>query len=182
MSESGPNSNPSSGPNSGPDSGWRPAGPFDVALLAELNHRCFAAAEGFAGAPWSARSFAEVLALPGAFGLIALCGPDHPAGFALVQVVVDEAELLTLGILPTFRRSGRGGLLLRAALGGAAQRGATRIQLEVAANNLAAQTLYRRAGFQAAGRRRNYYLDSRGARLDALLLARPLTAAAGWES
>lgn len=162
----------------------RPAGPCDVALLAELYRRCFdpSAGEGFAGTPWSARSLAEVMALPGVFGLLALAqgprvgqgegrGEEEPAGFLLAQVLFEEAELLTLGVLPGRRRAGLGGLLLRAALAEAGRRGARRMTLEVAADNAGAQALYRAAGFAAAGRRRNYYRLPGGEGLDAVIFA-----------
>jgi [ribosomal protein S18]-alanine N-acetyltransferase len=154
----------------------RPAGAFDVALLGELNRRCFAAADGFAGTPWSPRAFAELLALPGTFGLLILAEGEQPAGFVLVQVAFEDAEVLTLGVLPEFRRGGRGRRLLEAAVAGAAARGAERLHLEVAENNPAAQALYLRAGFRVAGRRRNYYLNDQGRRLDAVVLSRPLAA------
>lgn len=154
-----------------------PAGPCDVALLAELYRQCFAAGDeavAFSGTPWSARSLAEVMALPGVFGLLAL-EDEAPAGFLLAQVLFEEAELLTLGVLPARRRAGLGGVLLAAALAEAGRRGARRMTLEVAAGNVAAQALYRAAGFREAGRRRNYYLLPDGRRLDALVLACPLT-------
>ena len=170
---------------SAPDGGGRiqAAGACDVALLAELYGRCFsgAAGEGFAGTPWSARSLAEVMALPGVFALLALVegegvdasDPD-PVGFLLAQVLFEEAELLTVGVLPACRRRGHAGRLLRVALAEAARRGGRQMRLEVAENNLGAQAFYRAAGFAPAGRRRNYYRKPDGATLDALVLNRPL--------
>lgn len=151
------------------------AGPCDVALLAELYHRSFVAEteSGFAGTPWSARSLAEVMALPGVFGLLALV-EGAPAGFVLAQILVEEAELLSLGVLPERRRAGLGRLLLQGALDEAGRRGGRRMTLEVAADNGGAQALYRAAGFTPAGRRRNYYRLSGGACLDAVILARRL--------
>ena len=94
----------------------QPAGPCDLAVLAELNRQCFApqAGQGFTGTPWSARSLAEVMALPGVFGLLAL-EAGMPVGFVLVQVLFDAAELLTLGVVPAARRQGHGRRLVRAA-------------------------------------------------------------------
>lgn len=158
----------------------RPAGACDVALLAELYRRCFAEGEGFSGTPWSARSLAEVLALPGVFALLAVeagVAEETPAGFLLAQVLFEEAELLSLGVLPSCRRHGHARRLLQAALVEATQRGAQRMQLEVAENNERAQTLYRAAGFAPLGRRRNYYRQADGSALDAVRYARPLAAA-----
>lgn len=154
----------------------RPAGPCEVALLAELARHCFESDDpaAFAGTPWSARSLAEVMALPGVYALLAVeagDGEEAPAGFLLAQVLFEAAELLTLGVLPARRRAGIGRALLQAALAEARGRGAQRMTLEVAADNRGAQTLYRAAGFAAAGRRRNYYLRTDGSRLDAVILA-----------
>ena len=155
------------------------AGACDVALLAELNRLCFhvSEGEGFVGAPWSARSLAEVLALPGAFGLLASEG-DQPVGFLLGQSLFEEAEVLSLGVLAGRRRAGHGRRLLTAATAEAARRGARRLQLEVAEDNRIARTFYEALGFVLAGRRRNYYLTPDGRTLDALLFARPLASAA----
>ena len=163
--------------------GIRPAGACDVALMAELYRLCFTAAEdgGFSGTPWSARSLAEVMALPGVFALLAVEAGDAgeaPAGFLLAQVLFEEAELLSLGVLPASRRRGHAGRLLQAALAEAARRGARRMQLEVAEDNRRAQALYRAAGFAASGRRRNYYRMPDGTALDAVIYARPLAAPA----
>jgi ribosomal-protein-alanine N-acetyltransferase len=121
------------------------------------------------------------MALPGVFGLLALA-QGVPVGFALGQVVLEEAELLTLGVLPEARRRGHGRRLLQAVCAGAARRGAGRITLEVAETNRDAQRLYRGAGFLAAGRRRKYYRSVGGNCADALILARPLEDMGGAES
>ena len=159
------------------------AGPCDLPVLAELSRLSFAAddAANFAGTPWSARSLAEVMALPGVFALVALCN-GIPAGFVLVQVTLDAAELLTLGVAPAARRAGHGARLLQAAMDEAARRGAARMTLEVAEYNRNAQTLYRKAGFVPVGRRRNYYRTWDGAVADAVILAHSLSAAPGLDA
>lgn len=151
------------------------AGACDLAVLAELSARSFAAEEGeaAAGTAWSARSLAEVMALPGVFAFLAL-EKGEPVGFALGQVVGEEAELLTLGVIPAARRKGHSRLLLEAVLAETACRGAERLVLEVSAHNLKARRLYAQAGFEAVGRRRNYYRDRDGRGCDAVVLALPL--------
>jgi len=156
------------------------AGPCDVALLAELNRRCFLEGEAavFAGTPWTARSLAEILALPGAFGLIAM-ESGEPVGFALAQALFEDCEILSLGVLAARRRAGHGRRLLRAAAAAAAGRGARRLLLEVAESNAGARAFYRAEGFAAVGRRRNYYLLPDGMLADAVICARALEAPAG---
>lgn len=148
------------------------AGACDLAVLAELNARSFAAAEGEAapGSAWSARSLAEVMALPGVFAFLAL-EEDEPVGFVLGQAVDEDAELLTLGVIPAARRKGHGRQLLEAVLAETACRGAERLVLEVAEHNLKARRLYEQAGFEVIGQRRNYYRGRDGQGVDAVVLA-----------
>jgi [ribosomal protein S18]-alanine N-acetyltransferase len=79
-------------------------------------------------------------------------------------------EVLTLAVAPTARRLGLGTRLLDAAMTLAASRGARVAFLEVSINNVAARTLYARAGFTPTGRRPRYYADGS----DALVLRRSL--------
>ena len=147
-----------------------PAGMVHAELLAGMHKICFAE-------PWSARSMMEVLAMPGAEGLIALDGgalrpgadSPGPAGLVLWGRVLDEAEILTIAVLPPWRRQGLGGLLLRAALEAAAAAGAESMFLEAAADNLAALALYERHDFQRIGLRKGYY-----AGVDAVTMRRPI--------
>ncbi|MBK7974269.1 MAG: ribosomal protein S18-alanine N-acetyltransferase [Deltaproteobacteria bacterium] len=95
-------------------------------------------------------------------------------GFAVVRVVADECEVLTVAVDPKARRRGVGRALLERALGDAQRRGATRAHLEVRAGNRAAIALYALLGFGERGLRARYYVNPTE---DALLmtadLARP---------
>jgi ribosomal-protein-alanine N-acetyltransferase len=132
---------------------FAPADAFAAELLAELHRRAFNAPWD---RPWSAKSFAEILAMPGAAGLVARIG-DAPIGFGLTLMAADEVELLLLAILPEERKRGLASRLLAELLAQARAAGARRALLEVAAGNAAAIACYRAAGFAECGRRRNYY-------------------------
>lgn len=121
------------------------------------------------GRPWSVASFASLWVDPGVFAV----GDARAA--ALGRVVLDEAELLTLATHPAHRRLGLGRATLAAFEEQARARGARRAFLEVRANNAAACALYAAAGYAEAGRRRGYYKTQSGARVDALMLSKPLT-------
>lgn len=155
----------------------RPLGPFDLQLLAALHERCFTAAWDQA---WSATSFAEILAMPGAGGWLASISepsPDEqPVGFILTRQVLDEMEIILVAVDPAQRRRGFAGELLQAALRDAAKAGIRTVFLEQAAPNLAAQGLYARHGFAVVGRRRGYYRGRSGEAADALILRRDLSA------
>lgn len=130
------------------------ATPAHAAALAPLHEAAFPPGER-----WDADALAQQLALPGVYGLAALRGDGAPAGFILARVAADEAEVLTLAVVPAVQGQGIGGLLLRAALDHAAAAGAGAMFLEVSPENAAALALYARAGFAAVGRRRGYYPD-----------------------
>lgn len=89
------------------------------------------------------------------------------------SLVLDEAELLDIGVAPTARRQGLGARLLAEVIATARAAGATRLMLEVRAGNQAAQALYQRAGFMVTGRRKGYYPAPDG-REDACLMDKPL--------
>ena len=143
------------------------ATPVHAGLLAEIHAHVFPAAEA-----WSADSFAVQLAQPGTFGLI-----DPRGGFVLARVAADEAEILTLAVLPEQRRQCIARSLLQAVFGTARARGAAALFLEVSEANGDARALYAVAGFAIAGRRRRYYRDGSDALLLRLNLDRDAAAA-----
>ena len=132
------------------------ARPAYAQILAELHAAAFPPEER-----WDARAMAEMLAMPGSFGWIA-----ESDGFILARVAADEAEILTLAVLPDRRRLGLGATLLAEAMRSAAARGAQAVLLEVAKRNDAARGLYASFGFKEVGQRRQYYPDGS----DALVL------------
>ena len=92
-------------------------------------------------------------------------------GWAGVRVVADEAEVLTVGVVPDARRSGLARRLLAGLLGAAVERGAREAYLEVRIDNDAARALYRSEGFADVGVRRGYYENGR---VDAVVMHRTL--------
>lgn len=71
-----------------------------------------------------------------------------------------EAEILTVGTDPAYRRRGLARRLMEALLAAARSRGAREVFLEVRAGDEGAQALYRGLGFTRVGLRRNYYQPS----------------------
>lgn len=127
-----------------------------AAALAEVHRQCFDNAAGL-GEAWDADAFADILQVPGTVAFAARGKEEELNGVAVVRVTRDEAELLTLGVIPGARREGVGKALLARAVRAAAARGARRLFLEVAESNEAARTLYREEGFADVGYRRGYY-------------------------
>jgi ribosomal-protein-alanine N-acetyltransferase len=140
-----------------------PAGLVHAELLAGIHKVCFQQ-------PWAAGSMSEILAMPGCRALVAVDGgslvpsaePPGPAGMVIWSTILDEAEIMTLAVLPPWRRRGVGGALLDAAMDGARAGGACTMFLEAAADNAAALALYGSRGFERVGLRKKYYGDVDG--------------------
>jgi [ribosomal protein S18]-alanine N-acetyltransferase len=78
-------------------------------------------------------------------------------GYALGWWVVDELQLLAIGVLPEARGLGLGRALLEQLVSHTHFAGGSRVILEVASSNTAARRLYERAGFSVFNVRRGYY-------------------------
>ncbi|HYE89344.1 MAG TPA: ribosomal protein S18-alanine N-acetyltransferase [Vicinamibacterales bacterium] len=91
------------------------------------------------------------------------------AAFCAFWLIVEQAHINNLAVLPELRGQGLGTQLLAAVCDEAAHLGATEVTLEVRASNAAALRLYDKAGFERAGVRKNYYTNPVE---DALILSR----------
>ena len=96
----------------------------------------------------------------------------HLAGFIVARLIADELHVNNVAVRPEFRGRGLGSMLLQTTLQQGRLRNAKIAQLEVRANNTAAQSLYQRCGFEVVGRRKNYY---RAPTEDALLMSLSFT-------
>lgn len=136
------------------------AGPHHAAALALIHAASFPPGER-----WGADAIVLQLGLHGAFGLV-----DPRGAMLLARSVADEAEILTLAVVPDLRRQGIGARLLQQAAAQASAAGAVALFLEVSMTNAAARVLYAHCGFVEVGLRRRYYADG----ADALILRRTL--------
>lgn len=144
--------------------------PAHAEILAQLHARCF-------DEPWDARAMYDLLISQGAFGLIGATDTGSaPAAFALARRALDEAEVLTLGVVPEARGRRLGLAILTGLLSQAARDGVRSMFLEVAADNAPAKVIYAAAGFQPAGLRKGYYGRKGAESVDALVLRRDLEA------
>lgn len=115
--------------------------------------------------PWSEDSFAALLSQPGVAGWLTA---EPPEGLLLARAAADEAEILTVAVIPAARRKGAAGALIDEMLRVLRDGGTQRVFLEVAANNTAALALYARKGFVPCGRRPGYYAGG----VDAIVMER----------
>ncbi|MFT4961171.1 MAG: ribosomal-protein-alanine N-acetyltransferase [Paracoccaceae bacterium] len=119
--------------------------------------------------PWSAGEFASLLSSPLCFSVGDSCC------FALIRVVVDEAELLTIATHPDHVRQGLASFCMKTWQQLARQRGASRAFLEVAADNVLARALYAKCGYDHCGSRRAYYQRADQPPVDAIVMQRMFT-------
>ena len=92
--------------------------------------------------------------------------------FALVRVVADEAELLTIATHPDYQRQGLARQVMRDWHRIAQARGAHQAFLEVAADNTAAQALYQSCDYDIVATRAQYYARENAPSVDAQVMRR----------
>ena len=138
----------------------------DLDDLARLHALCFAQA-------WPASEFGRLLAMPGAFLVIARSDAEA-AGFLLGRLASDEAEIISIGVAPSHRRRGIAARLMARADDHLRGCGALSLVIEVDQDNSAAVGLYLKHGFESVGRRSGYYKQPDGTRADALVMRRQL--------
>jgi ribosomal-protein-alanine N-acetyltransferase len=143
----------------------------DCDVLADLHAAAFRRG-------WSGAEFEALLVQPGVHALLALYrntfGWRAPAGFILYRLAADEAEVLSVAVIPDCRRRGIGRLLLEEAMRHLYREGARQIHLEVEDANAAAIGLYQSLEFRESGRRAGYYAQGRTAPGRALVMLRQL--------
>lgn len=136
------------------------AGPAHAAALAAIHGAAFPP-----GQSWGRDAMALQMEMPGVVALI-----DPRGGMIMARIAGDEAEILTLAVLPDQRRQGLARALLAEAAHVVARHGAAALFLEVALRNTPARGLYEGAGFVRVGQRRRYYADGD----DAVVMRREL--------
>lgn len=121
--------------------------------------------------PWTRGNFAD--SLTAGYSVWVCRRQGVLAGYAVMMMVMDEAHLLNIGILPRFQRQGLGGEFMAHLFSVARDHGARTMLLEVRPSNAAGRALYRRFCFTEIGRRRDYYRTHDG-REEAIVMAREL--------
>ncbi len=137
---------------------------MDPALLSELHGLCF-------DTGWTAQSFAGLIASPAVSAFVVVSTSEEARGLVVLRQAADEAEIITIGILPDHRRRGLACALLDHALERSAADGIAVVYLEVSEDNTAARNFYRARGFGETGRRDAYYTGADATRMDAIVMA-----------
>ena len=124
--------------------------------LANLHQKCFP------NKPWSADDFRDLKQS----GCEIIMSEN---GFIVYRIVVDEAEIITIGVNPEKRRLGIASAMIGIIEKTIKNQGVKKLFLEVALNNIPAQKLYENCGFNKVGLRPKYY-DG----VDAILMSKDL--------
>lgn len=95
-------------------------------------------------------------------------------GYVILMPVLEEIELLNIGVAMEQQRRGVGRAMFQEMLEVASKKNIRRMFLEVRKSNSAAIALYRNIGFAEIGLRRGYYRNA-NVNEDALLMARVIT-------
>lgn len=123
---------------------------------------------------WPSTEFASFLSEHGTPVYVACDAKRKIAGFALIRIAADEAELLTIAVDPRWRGKRIGQALLRAVFDDLMMSPARRMFLEVSEDNVAAIKLYGKEGFATISSRKGYYAKPDGSAATALVMARDL--------
>ena len=128
---------------------------YDVPQVATMEREIFSQ-------PWSEQGFADSLSNPNTLFLVAeeaAGGADGRAiaGYVGMYQALDEGEITNVAVENDFRRRGIGRFLMEELQKRAAERGVTRIVLEVRASNAPAIRLYEQMNFCRIGTRKGFY-------------------------
>lgn len=109
--------------------------------------------------PWTRGIIEESLAGENTSALVAQAEDGVVLGYLFFTAVLDEGDVDNIAVRPAARRQGVASALLEAFHRCGRARGLSALLLEVRPSNEGALRLYRKLGYQEAGRRKNYYLD-----------------------
>jgi [ribosomal protein S18]-alanine N-acetyltransferase len=125
------------------------------------------------GEGWTQNQLLSSLTVAKARLVLAIAAHDI-IGFALTRTVIDETELLMIGVHQQWQRQAIASQLLREIIRYEAAQGHCRIFLEVRLENHARQ-FYENVGFSEIGRRANYYRGPNHMLYDAVTMGYTLT-------
>lgn len=138
----------------------------DICALAAIHTACFEKA-------WHANAINEMLMIRSTVAVVAFLDRAIQ-GFGLLRCV-DDAEILTLAVMPDCRKRGIGKAITTAMCEWAGRQGAKTVFLEVREGNAEAQALYLKAGFSRISKRKGYYNNDNGMTENAIIMRRVIT-------
>lgn len=125
----------------------------DIDQILTIEHKSFAT-------PWSRDAFDNELTLNQYAVYVVIEADGQVVGYCGMWLIVDEAHITNIAVLPEYRGQKLGERLLQRVMDLAREKGAKSMTLEVRVSNMVAQNLYRKLGFTNGGIRKNYYTDN----------------------
>lgn len=122
---------------------------------------------------WSAQDFLSLLLLKTTVCFVAKDG-EKMVGYLLISFIFEEAEILSLAVLPAYQRKSLAANLLQTAGAFLKEKDVKRFFLEVREKNHPALNLYQKEGFIQKSCRPSYYQNQKGQSEDALVLEKKL--------
>lgn len=110
--------------------------------------------------PWSKEAFYNELNKNRFALYLVLEDQGKVVGYCGTWIVIDEAHITNVAMLPEYRGKGLGEAIMKKLIEVAKEKGVKTMTLEVRVSNHVAQSLYRKLGFQDGGIRKNYYTDN----------------------
>ena len=110
--------------------------------------------------PWTREDFVREMTVNVCARYLVAETDGKIAGFAGAWIVLDEAHVTNIAVLPEYRGRGIGMALTESLLQYASNLGVVYATLEVRRSNEAAKRMYRAAGFEYVGVRKRYYEDN----------------------
>jgi ribosomal-protein-alanine N-acetyltransferase len=142
-----------------------------AAKLAAIHEECFPNY-------WNTNDFTNFFSVANTFAAL-IANPDKsnaPLGMMVWRIQHEQADIITLAIIPSHRRRGLARKLLHYALEHMKEAKVNNIFLDVENGNAPAIRLYETHDFAYVRRRRLYYRQKDGSYTDALVMSKKLSA------
>ncbi len=136
---------------------------FEAKKLYDIHKKCFPIY-------WKEKEISDMLLVSGTKAWLAAA--DSPTGMVITRMQFEQAEILTIAVLPDFQNNGIARMLMNEAEKDLRAAGVKKIFLEVAENNKSAYALYLKIGYQETKRRKAYYKQADNNFVDAIVMCK----------
>lgn len=138
----------------------------EAGTLTEIHEKCFPRY-------WNREAFTDFFSVKGTCAFL-VEENENPVAMVVYRISFDQADILTIAVLPQWRRKGLAEKMLSEMLVRCKNAGVKKMFLEVEEGNISAFNLYEKSGFKQIGRRKLYYQQLDGSYTDALVMEKKL--------
>jgi len=136
----------------------RPMRASDIETVTRIERQSFSTS-------WTVQAYLNELSNPAAIYLVAAvgdrdAGTERIIGYGGLWLIMDEAHITTIAVIPELRGRKIGDRILCRMLQSVLEKGGSRATLEVRETNLPARKLYEKYGFEYVAVRKRYYEDT----------------------